>query len=126
MELKLHAVKHMTWVLHDNYPEMAEEARMSPKQLLEEGYEYDELIHRKEVPIVDCMAQRDGNVMKVFCKTSHGIEYIGYTEELFDLPARTKLIIDGGQYIKIVEGEYRDKKVQVNTPYEYILSVKPL
>ena len=117
--------KGLSATVIDNYPELAEEAHMRPGELLDMGYDYDQLIHRREIPVVSCSVKREGNVMKVYCHTSKGLEYIGYTEELFSLPAKTELIIDGGQYIKIVEKNGRNRKEDVKLPYEYILSVKP-
>ena len=111
--------------LIDHYPDLAEEASMSPAKLLDMGYWYDELIHKRDVPVVPCSVQRDGDVMKVFCHTTRGLEYIGYTKEIFSLPARTSLIIDGGQYIKVVDKNGRNRKEEITLPYRYILSVKP-
>lgn len=111
--------------LIDNYPDLAEEAHMRPGELLDMGYDYDELINRREIPVVSCSVKRDGDVMKVYCHTTRGLEYIGYTKEIFSLPARTSLIIEGGQYIKIVEKNGRNRKEEITLPYRYILSVKP-
>lgn len=127
MEIKLNSdFRGLSATLIDNYGELTPEAHMSANALLVEGYDYGQLIHRREVPVVKCDVKHEDGVMKVYCRTTRGYEYIGYTREMFTLPARTSLIIKGGQFIKVVRESEKNKKVQVTLPYEYWLSVRPL
>ena len=122
--------KHWCKALADNFPWLTEEARMSPSELLE-YYDYNELIHRREIPILDCTVELEGKHFAVFTLCKGEKEWIGnipYSVQLDELlkTRRPRVRVNGGQMVKVVYGEKRDRKVEEFVPYTFSLVFRDL
>lgn len=119
MEFQIITDKKRFKCFTENYPSLTEEATMSPSRLLAEGYWYNDLIDKRETPVIPCVVEMN----KVYAKYSGGREYIGRVNGISTISQGCRVRIDGGQKIKVVKGETRDKKVEVSIPYEFVLVV---
>ena len=125
-EYKIIRKKNWCNALAECYPDLSEEAAMRPAELLEMGYEYGELIPRREKVYLQCKVKKDGDVYKVFTCSKCGEEFLGVVDRLSHDPFNYRVRVDGGQFIRIVEGNYRDKKEEVFIPYSFVLEERPL
>ena len=127
MEFNIITRKHWCKSLAENYPDLTEEAFMPPRKLLEMGYDYEELIDRRDIPYLRCLLQSEGDHYIVLTKYKDGYEKLGTIPKdkdiqyCIELGCMYRVRVDGGQKIKVVEGNYRDKKVEVYVPYTFVL-----
>lgn len=122
---------HKTWYrsFSERYPALTEEADMPIRELLQ-YYNYNQVINRREIPYLPCeLEPGTDNSIKVYSRYSKGREYIGTVKKVwsdsdpFVICATKRIRVDGGQKIKVVEGERRDKIVRCDTGYTFILEM---
>ena len=112
--------KHWCKALAENYPDFTMEADMTVKELMEMGYWYDDLIPRRETPMLTARVIGDGNRQNVYVSAKDGWEYLGYvTDAMPDVYSQVR--VDGGQMIRIKHGEHRDRKIEESVPYTFVL-----
>lgn len=129
MEYKIVTDKYWLAAMAENYPDLTEEASMSvPK--LRDLYGYDELIPRREpFPLFTAKLEDIGNGWSnVYVMYSDGWEYLGKVNYVGkpDFYTRYKVRTYGGQHLRVIEGERRDKKEEVSIGYYFTLVIKGL